>query len=72
MTRREQVFALAAEGKNNPQIAAQLGISLSTVRYYREPRRRKTGMRAMLLYLYKRAKAEDAEREAKAGHTLTE
>jgi DNA-binding CsgD family transcriptional regulator len=60
MSKKDQILALVAEGKTTPEIAKLVGVSVNTVRYHREPSKKKVGLRKMVKYLYDRAKAEDA------------
>ena len=62
MSKRDQVLALVAEGKSTPEIAKITGLSVHTVRYHREPSKKKVGLREMVTFLYDRANAEDAKR----------
>jgi DNA-binding CsgD family transcriptional regulator len=59
MSKKDEVLALVAEGKSNPEIAKATGLSVHTVRYHREPSKKKVGLREMVKFLYDRAKAED-------------
>ena len=62
MSTIDQIMSLVAEGKSTPEIAKLVGVSVNTVRYHREPSKKKVGLREMVKFLYDRAKAEDAAR----------